>query len=70
MKVIIIFEGGGGGVGGGGAQNAVVIFISFQCRGEASHLLFQPGYVQVLKQMALSGQLQMYNIRSVAWRVS
>lgn len=37
--------------------------------GEASQLLFQPGYIHVLKQMALSGQLQMYNIRSVAWRL-
>ena len=39
-------------------------------RVEASQLLFQPGYLHVLKQMALSGQLQMYNIRSIAWRVS
>ena len=39
-------------------------------RGEASQLLFQPGYIHVLKQMALSGQLQKFNIRSVAWRVS
>ena len=39
-------------------------------RNEASQLLFQPGYIQVLKQMAMSGQMQMYNIRSVAWRVS
>lgn len=38
-------------------------------RGEASQLLYQPGYIHVLKQMALSGQMQMYNIRSVAWRL-
>ena len=46
------------------------LFLYFVARGEASHLLFQPGYLHVLKQMALSGQLQMYNIRSIAWRVS
>ena len=39
------------------------------CRSDASKLLFQPGYLKVLKSMALSGQLQQYNIRSVVWRV-
>ena len=38
-------------------------------RSDASKLLFQPGYLKVLKSMALSGQLQQYNIRSVVWRV-
>ena len=40
------------------------------CRADSSKLLFQAGYVQVLKQMALSGQLQQYNIRSVCWKVT
>ena len=38
-------------------------------RSDASKLLFQPGYLKVLKSMAISGQLQLYNIRSVVWRV-
>lgn len=36
---------------------------------DASRLLFQSGYMKVLKSMALSGQLQQYNIRSVVWRL-
>jgi hypothetical protein len=36
---------------------------------DASKLLFQPGYLKVLKSMAISGQLQLYNIRSVVWRL-
>ena len=32
-------------------------------------MLFQPGYIKVLKELALSGQLQLYNMRSVCWRV-
>ena len=40
------------------------------CRADSSKLLFQAGYIQVLKQMALSGQLQQYNIRSVCWKVT
>ena len=39
-------------------------------RNEASRLLYQSGYLKVVKEMALSGQLQQYNIRSVCWRVS
>ena len=41
----------------------------YLCRADSSKLLFQAGYIQVLKQMALSGQLQQYNIRSVCWKV-
>ncbi|XP_064397885.1 TBC1 domain family member 5-like [Halichondria panicea] len=36
---------------------------------EASRLLYQSGYFKVVKEMALSGQLQQYNIRSVCWRL-
>ena len=38
-------------------------------RGDSSKLLFQLGYLKVLKELALSGQLQLYNIRGVCWRV-
>ena len=38
-------------------------------RGDSSKLLFQLGYLKVLKELALSGQLQLYNIRGVCWKV-
>ncbi len=52
------------------APMVMVMSLVHLLRNEASRLLYQSGYFKVVKEMALSGQLQQYNIRSVCWRVS
>ena len=63
-------RGGGWGAGWRGRTLLVHHVCTQPCRADSSKLLFQAGYIQVLKQMALSGQLQQYNIRSVCWKVT
>ena len=39
-------------------------------RSDGTKLLCQPGYLKVLKQFALSGDMFKFGIRSVCWKVS
>ena len=39
-------------------------------RSDGCKLLFQDGYLEVLKNLALSGELQKYSIRGVCWKVN